>query len=139
MSQKSSVTQSDHFVRQVRGGHRSLGQGRDGNGRQRRMMSVSIVLFCVADFVRSSIDSFLRCADRALRDLVAVGAGPGARTVVLHRVGPAGSWTSGCRNGVDGGERKRESQGNLGQHGHSPRMEARGEFVGRFGIVCARR
>jgi hypothetical protein len=92
-----------------------------------------------ADFVRSPIDSFLRCADRALRDLVAVGAGPGARTVVLHRVGPAGSWTSGCRNGVDGGERKRESQGNLGQHGHSPRMEARGDFVGRFGIVCARR
>jgi hypothetical protein len=78
-------------------------------------------------------DPFLRCADRALRDLVAVRAAPGARAVVLHRVGPAGSWTSGRRNGVDGGERERERQSNLGQHDHSPRVEARSDFVGRCG------
>jgi hypothetical protein len=75
--------------------------------------------------VHLPIGPFLRCADRALRDLVAVGASPGARAVVLHRVGPAGPGSSGRRNGIDGGERERESQSNLGQHGHSPRVEAR--------------
>jgi hypothetical protein len=67
-----------------------------------------------------------RCsAEPALRDLVAVGASPGARAVVLHRVGPAGSGISGRRNGVDDGKRESESQSNFGQHGHSPRIEAR--------------
>jgi hypothetical protein len=89
--------------------------------------------------VHLRIGRFLRCADRALRDLVAVGASPGARAVVLHRVGPAGPGSSGRRNGIDGGERKRESQSNLGQHGHSPRVEARSDFVGRYGGSSSQR
>jgi hypothetical protein len=67
--------------------------------------------------------------DRALRELVAVGASPSARAVVLWRAVPAGSGTSRRRNGVDGGERERESQSDLG-HGRSPRVEARSGFCG---------
>ena len=74
----------------------------------------------------------LRCCrtDRALPELVAVRASPGARAVVLHRAVPAGSRTSRRRNGVDDGERKREGQSNLAQHGHSPQVEARSGFCG---------
>ena len=74
----------------------------------------------------------LRCCrtDRALRELVAVRASPGARAVVLHRAVPAGSRTSRRRNDVDDGERKREGQSNLAQHGHSPQVEARSGFCG---------
>jgi hypothetical protein len=74
----------------------------------------------------------LRCCrtDRALRELVAVRASPGARAVVLHRGVPAGSRTSRRRNDVDDGERKREGQSNLAQHGHSPQVEARSGFCG---------
>ena len=74
----------------------------------------------------------LRCCrtDRALRELVAVRASPGARAVVLHRAVPAGSRTSRRRNDVDDGERKREGQRNLAQHGHSPQVEARSGFCG---------
>ena len=72
----------------------------------------------------------LRCCrtDRALRELVAVRASPGARAVVLHRAVPAGSRTSSRRNDVDDGERKREGQSDLAQHGHSPQVEARSGF-----------
>jgi hypothetical protein len=74
----------------------------------------------------------LRCCrtDRALPELVAVRASPGARAVVLHRAVPAGSRTSRRRNDVDDGERKREGQSNLAQHGHSPQVEARSGFCG---------
>ena len=74
----------------------------------------------------------LRCCrtDRALRELVAVRASPGPRAVVLHRAVPAGSRTSRRRNDVDDGERKREGQSNLAQHGHSPQVEARSGFCG---------
>ena len=68
--------------------------------------------------------------DRALRELVAVRASPGARAVVLHRAVPAGSRTSRRRNDVDDGEHKREGQSNLAQHGHSPQVEARSGFCG---------
>jgi hypothetical protein len=73
-----------------------------------------------------------RCSstDHPLGELVAVGASPGARAVVLHRAVPAGPGTSKRRNGVDDGERKRESQSNLAQHDHSPRVEARSGFCG---------
>jgi hypothetical protein len=73
-----------------------------------------------------------RCssADRALGDLVAVGASPGARAVVLHRGVPAGSGSSRRRNGVADGARERENQSNLGQYGHSPRVEARSGSCG---------
>ena len=67
---------------------------------------------------------------RTLSDLVAVRASPGARAVVLHRAVPAGSRTSRRRNDVDDGERKREGQSNLAQHGHSPQVEARSGFCG---------
>ena len=69
----------------------------------------------------------LRCCrtDRAPRELVAVRASPGARAVVLHRAVPAGSRTSRRRNDGDDGERKREGQSHLAQHGHSPCAEAR--------------
>jgi hypothetical protein len=60
-----------------------------------------------------------------LRDLAAIWAGPGARAIVLHRAVPAGSRTSGRRNNGDNGERKRDSQSNLAQHGHSPCVEAK--------------
>jgi hypothetical protein len=76
---------------------------------------------------RPAIFPMLQRSSR-LRDLVAVGASPGARAVVLHRAVPAGSGTSRRRNGVADGERERESQRNLGQHGHSPRVEARSSF-----------
>ena len=74
----------------------------------------------------------LRCCrtDRALRELVAVRASPGPRAVVLHRAVPAGSRSSRRRNDVDDGERKREGQSNLAQHGHSPQVEARSGFCG---------
>jgi hypothetical protein len=74
----------------------------------------------------------LRCChtDRALRELVAVRASPGARAVVLHRAVPAGSRTSRRRNDVDDGERKRQGQSSLAQHGHSPQVEARCGFFG---------
>ena len=62
--------------------------------------------------------------------LVAVGASPGTRAVVLHRAVPAGSRTSRCRNGVAHGDRERESQSNLAQHGHSPHVEAGSDFYG---------
>ena len=68
--------------------------------------------------------------DRAPDDLVTVGADRGARAVVLKRAGPAGRRTSGRRNGLDNGEQERESQSNLGQHGRSPRAEARSGFCG---------
>jgi hypothetical protein len=73
-----------------------------------------------------------RCCsvDRAPHHSVAVGTSRGARAVVLKRVRPAGPRTSGRRNGLDDGERERESQGNPGQHGHSPRVEARSGFCG---------
>ena len=67
---------------------------------------------------------------RTLSDLVAVGAGPSARAVVLHRAVPAGSRTSRCWNDVDDGERKREGQSNPAQHGHSPQVEAGSGFCG---------
>jgi hypothetical protein len=76
--------------------------------------------------------AIFRCSstDHPLGDLIAVGASPGARAVVLHRAVPAGPGTSKRRNGVDDGERKRESQSNLAQHDHSPRVEARSGFCG---------
>ena len=67
-------------------------------------------------------------ACRTLCDLVAVGAGPGARAVVLHRAVPARSGTGRRRNGGADGERERESQSDLAQHGHSPCVEARSGF-----------
>ena len=68
----------------------------------------------------AAVDSALPRA--SLRDLVAIGTSPGARAVVLHRVGPASSGISRRRNGVDDSKREGESQSNLGQHGHSPRV-----------------
>ena len=65
---------------------------------------------------------------RTLSDLVAVGAGPSARAVVLHRAVPARSGTGRRRNGGADGERERESQSDLAQHGHSPCVEARSGF-----------
>src|SRR5262245_52106475 len=62
--------------------------------------------------------------------LVAVGASPGTRAVVLHRAIPAGFRTRRCRNGVAHGERERESQSNLAQHDQSPHVEARSDFYG---------
>ena len=81
---------------------------------------------------RPAIFSCCSCCrtDRALPELVAVRASPGARAVVLHRAVPAGSRTSRRRNDVDDGERKREGQSNLAQHGHSPQVEARSGFCG---------
>ena len=61
---------------------------------------------------------------------VAVGADRGARAIVLKRAGPAGRRTGRRRNGLDDGERKRESQSDPGQHGHSPRVEAGSGFCG---------
>src|SRR5262249_20763959 len=62
--------------------------------------------------------------------LVAVGASPGPRAVVLHRAVPAGFRTRRCRNGVAHGERERERQSNLAQHDQSPHVEARSDFYG---------
>ena len=78
-------------------------------------------------------------ADCALRDLVAVGASPGARAVVLDHAVPAGCGISRCRNGVDDGERERESQSNLGQHGHSPRVEAGNGLRNEVIVECGKR
>jgi hypothetical protein len=61
---------------------------------------------------------------------MAVGASRGARGVVLKRVRPTGPRTSRRRNGLDDGERKRKSQSDPGQHGYSPRVEARSGFCG---------
>ena len=61
-------------------------------------------------------------ARSARRNLIAIGAGPGAGAVVLHRAVPASRGSSRRRNGVDGGERQGESQSDLGQHDLSPRM-----------------
>lgn len=65
---------------------------------------------------------------RTLSDLVAVGAGPSARAVVLHRAVPARSGPGRRRNGGADGERERESQSDLAQHGQSPCVEARSGF-----------
>ena len=81
---------------------------------------------------RPAIFSCCNCCrtDRALRELVAVRASPGARAVVLHRAVPAGSRTSRRWYDVNDGERKREGQSNLAQHDHSPQVEARSGFCG---------
>lgn len=88
--------------------------------------------FALSGMMAGSRPAIIRCcsACRILSDLVAVGTGPGARAVVLHRAVPARSGTSRRRNGGADGERERESQSDLAQHGHSPCVEARSGFYG---------
>jgi hypothetical protein len=59
---------------------------------------------------------------------VTIGTNGGAGAVVLKRAGPAGPGTGRRRYDLDNGERERESQNSLDQHGHSPDVEARSSF-----------
>ena len=86
--------------------------------------------FALSGMMAGSWPAITRCCSACctLSDLVAVGAGPSARAVVLHRAVPARSGPGRRRNGGADGERERESQSDLAQHGQSPCVEARSGF-----------
>ena len=75
----------------------------------------------MADSLPAIIRSLHRAALQiAMRVSVAVGASPGARTVVLHGAVPAGFRTSRCWDAVADRKGKGDGQNDFGQHVPSP-------------------